>query len=373
MENVLANKMVYVTQPSLPPLDDFMESLKEIWESKILTNNGPFHQQFEKQLTEHLGVNQISVFSNGTLALITALQCLGIKGEVITTPYTFVATVNALHWNGITPVFCDVDPVYGNIDVAKIESLITPQTSAIMAVHVYGNPCYVEKLDVIAKKHGLKIIYDAAHAFGVKLNDKSILNYGDLSILSFHATKTFNTIEGGAIVSHNAEVKTRIDNLKNFGITDEVTVVEPGINGKMNELQSAFGLLQLKEINRNIEKRKQVSQLYKTLLNATKGLRVLDDVKDVDHNYSYFPVFIDSNYRMKRDELYEMLKLNNIYSRRYFYPLVSAFSPYNTYASSKAEHLANATKLAEEVLCLPIYSEMDASTVQTICSLINGK
>lgn len=362
---------IFVTQPSLPPLEDFVDSLKVIWESKELTNNGPFHQEFEKQLAIYLGVKYISVFSNGTLALMTALQALNIKGEVITTPYTFVATPNSLIWNNITPVFCDIDPIYGNIDADKIEALITPGTTAIMPVHVYGNPCDVEKIENIAKKHNLKVVYDAAHAFGVKKNEDSILNFGDLSILSFHATKTFNTIEGGAIISHDAETKTRIDNLKNFGIVDEVTVVEPGINAKMNELQCAFGLLQLKEIEANISKRKQITLHYRRLLKEVKGIRFLDDVSDVKHNYSYFPIFIDEYYPISRDDLYEKLKENNIYARRYFYPLVSTFKPYNTYRSSDLGNLHYALKLSDQVLCLPIFSDLKEDKVKFICSIIS--
>ncbi len=372
MNTTQADKMIYVTQPSLPPLDDFIESLKQIWDSKILTNAGPFHEEFEKQLAEYLNVKYISVFSNGTLALITALQCLGIKGEVITTPYTFVATANSLHWNGITPVFCDVEPVYGNIDPDKIEALITANTTAIMPVHVYGNPCDVTKIEAIAKKHHLKVIYDAAHAFGVQKNKESILNFGDLSILSFHATKTFNTIEGGAIISHDKETKIRIDNLKNFGITDEVTVVEPGINAKMNELQCAFGILQLKEIKNNILKRKAVADFYRKELSEIKGIRFLDDITNVEHNYSYFPIFIDDKYPLKRDALYELLKENNIYSRRYFYPLVSSFRPYNELPSAETKNVSIAHKMANEVLCLPIYSELTAEIISKITGIIKN-
>lgn len=370
MEDKQPADMIYVTRPDLPPLEDFVSSLAQIWESKILTNNGPFHIEFEKQLSEYLGVNYVSVFSNGTLALITALQCLGIKGEVITTPYTFVATVNSLHWNGITPVFCDVDPVYGNIDADKIEALITPNTTAIMPVHVYGNPCDMQKIQAIAGKHGLKVIYDAAHAFGVKEQGNSILNFGDLSILSFHATKTFNTIEGGAIICHDAATKERIDNLKNFGITGELTVTEPGINAKMNELQSAFGILQLKDIEAHISKRKNITELYRKELNNITGIRVLRDMPDTRSNYSYFPVFVDRDYPLTRDELYEMLKENNVYSRRYFYPLVSSFSPYNELASSAENNLPHASRLSEEVLCLPLYSDLDPDIVRKIAALI---
>ena len=368
----MSNEPIYVTQPSLPPLDDFIESLKMIWESKVLTNNGPFHKEFEKELADFLGVKYVSVFSNGTLGLITALQCLSIKGEVITTPYTFIATTNALHWNGITPVFCDVDPVYGNIDPAKIEALITARTMAIMPVHVYGNPCDMKAIEAIGKKHKLKIIYDAAHAFGVRKNKESILNSGDLSILSFHATKTFNTIEGGAIISHDEATKIRIDNLKNFGITSEVTVVEPGINAKMNELQCAFGLLQLKEINKNILKRKVITEFYREELTGVKGLRFLEDISGVEHNYSYFPIFIEADFPLTRDELYEFLKTHRIFSRRYFYPLVNTFSPYNELPSAHMKDLSQAQKMADEVVCLPIYSDLPELVAHEIIQLIKS-
>ncbi len=366
----MSKEKIFVTKPSMPPLEDFVESLKKIWETGVLTNDGPFHQEFEKQLAEYLGVKYISVFSNGTLALMTALQALNIKGEVITTPYTFVATPNSLIWNNIDPVFCDIDPVYGNMDVDKIEALITPRTTAIMPVHVYGNPCEAEKIESIAKKHNLKIIYDAAHAFAVKKKGNSILNFGDLSVLSFHATKTFNTFEGGAIVSHDSATKTRIDNLKNFGITGEVTVVEPGINAKMNELQSAFGLLQLKEIDANIAKRKLATLLYRKLLKDIEGIRLLEDMADIEHNYSYFPIFINEKFDLTRDGLYEKLKLSNIFTRRYFYPLVSTFSPYNSFASSHKNNLSNAYKLSEEVLCLPISSELSNEQIVFITQAI---
>jgi len=306
---------INVTQPSLPPLDDFVESLKEIWESKWITNKGKFHHEFEKQLAEFLGVKYISLFANGTLALVTALQTLKITGEVITTPYTFAATTHALWWNNIKPVFVDVDPVYGNIDPEKIEAAITPNTTAILPVHVYGNPCDTDKIEQIADVYGLRVIYDAAHAFGVNKNVSSILNYGDLSILSFHATKTFNTIEGGAIVCHDEKTKKRIDYLKNFGFADEVTIVAPGINAKMNELQSAYGLLQLKTFNEQISKRSEITKTYCELLNDIKGIRYLHDIENIKHNYSYFPIFIGKEYPLTRDELYNNLPNARITSR----------------------------------------------------------
>lgn len=363
-------KPILVTQPTLPNLDDFTEKLKDIWESKWLTNNGKFHQEFEQKLAKHLGVKYISLFSNGTLALMTALQVLEIKGEVITTPYSFVATAHAMMWNGITPVFCDIDAVYGNLDIDKIESLITNKTEAIVPVHVYGNPVEVKKLDALAKKHNLKVIHDAAHAFGVEKDGESILNYGDLSILSFHATKTFNTIEGGAIICHDAVTKQKIDQLKNFGFVDEVTVVAPGINAKMNELQAAYGILQLDTIDKQIEKRKKTAKIYRELLTDVDGIRFLDDIEGVKHNYSYFPIFIENKYPLKRDELYQKLKDNNIFARRYFYPLISDFSTYSEYPSASQEKLPIAAQMANEVICLPIYPELSIKEIMYITKLI---
>lgn len=320
------DKPVYVTQPALPPLDEFMEYIRQIWESKILTNNGPFHQQFERELADYLGGKYVSLFANGTLALVTALQTLNITGEVITTPFSFVATTHALWWNNIKPVFVDIEPEYFTLDPEKTEAAITPQTTAIMAVHVYGNPCKVDAIQKIADTYGLKIIYDAAHAFGVTINGESLLNYGDLSVLSFHATKVFNTFEGGAIICHDEKTKKRIDFLKNFGFADEVTVVAPGINAKMNEFQAALGLVQLKHVDEYMEKRKALAELYRKELNGIKGLRVLNDIEGVKHSYTYFPVLIDEKiYGESRDSVYEKLKQHNIYGRRYFYPLISQF------------------------------------------------
>ena len=363
-------KPIFVTEPSMPNLDDFTEKLKEIWDSKWLTNNGKFHQEFEKKLAEHLGVKYVSLFSNGTLALISALQTLRVTGEVITTPYSFVATTHALHWNGITPVFCDIDPVYGNLDVDKIESIITPKTTAIVPVHVYGNPVDVEKLEQIADTYGLKVIYDAAHAFGVEKNGQSILNFGDLSILSFHATKTFNTIEGGAIICHDEKTKKRIDYLKNFGFADEVTIVAPGINAKMNELQAAYGLLQLETISEQIDKRKKVSELYRELLKEVNGISFLEDIEGVKHNHSYFPIYVNKEYKLTRDELYNKLKENNIYGRRYFYPLISDFPSYRSLPSAQHSNLTNAVKMANEVICLPIFPDLNMEDVHFIADII---
>jgi len=364
---------IFVTQPFLPPLDEFNEYLKKIWESKYITNNGPFHEQLEQKLSEYLGVKYISLFSNGTLALITALQALEIKGEVITTPYSFVATAHSLVWNGITPVFTDVDPVYGNLDPEKIEAAITDKTTAILPVHVYGNPCAHAQIEEIAAKHNLKLIYDAAHAFAVKQNGISVLNFGDLSILSFHATKVYNTIEGGAIVCHTPEMKRHIDDLKNFGFRDEITVIAPGINAKMNEMQAAMGLLQLKYIDSNIEKRKIISSEYTAQLSGVKGLRMLSPLPGVDYNYSYFPVFIDkTQYGKNRDQLYAELKTHDIFGRRYFYPLISQFSTYSGLDSAKPGKLPVAEDVAQQVICLPIYPDLDLDTIRYICSIIKS-
>jgi dTDP-4-amino-4,6-dideoxygalactose transaminase len=365
------NKPILVTQPAMPPLDEFVELLKDIWDSKWLTNNGKFHQQLEVALAEYLGVKYISLFSNGTLALTSALQVLRITGEVITTPYTFVATTHSLHWNGIKPVFVDVDPVYGNLDPAKIEAAITPKTTAIVPVHVYGNPADVEKIQEIADTYGLKVIYDAAHAFGVNYNGQSILNFGDLSILSFHATKVYNTIEGGAIICNDEKTKKRIDYLKNFGFADETTVVAPGINAKMNEVQAAYGLLQLNYVKENIQKRKEVAEIYDKELSKIKGMRILKHQPKADHNYPYYPIFVDEKeYGKTRDELYDYLKTKNIYGRRYFYPLVSEFPMYRGLDSAKPSNLPNAHNIAEQVICLPIYPELATEQVNEIIQKI---
>lgn len=364
-------KNIYVTQPILPDFDKFTEYLKELWENKHLTNNGKFHQQLEQKMASFLGVEHISLFANGTLALMVGLQALRVTGEVITTPYSFVATTHALHWNDIKPVFCDIKTEDGNIDPDKIEALITPQTTAILPVHVYGNPCDNNKIQKIADTYGLKVVYDAAHAFGVEKNNKTILNLGDLSILSFHATKTFHTFEGGAVICNNEKHKKRIDLLKNFGFADEVTVVAPGINGKMNEVSAAMGLLQLEIFEEHRLRRKELVQLYKNELECVPGLRVLRSKNDVKENYSYLPVFIDkSKYGKSRDEVYEVLKENMIYSRRYFYPLISNFPTYKGLLSSSIENLSIANKMADEVLCLPIYSELSKNDIFNIANIL---
>lgn len=364
-------KKIYVTQPSLPPLEEFIPYLQQIWNNKWLTNNGPFHQQLEKELCEYLGVKYISLFSNGTLALITALQALHITGEVITTPYSFVATTHSLWWNNIKPVFIDIEPETFNLDPDKIEAAITPKTTAIMPVHVYGNPCDVLKIKKIADAHGLKVIYDAAHAFGVTINNNSVLNFGDLSVMSFHATKVYNTFEGGAIICRDKTTKEQIDNLKNFGFIDETTVSSPGINAKMNEMQAAMGLLQLKYIDKNIAKRKHIAEVYRGKLTGVEGITFLRDVPGVKHCYPYFPILVDKEkFGKTRDELYEELKENNIFGRRYFYPLISQFPMYGGLDSAQPGKMPVAEKIAEQVICLPIYPDLSVDDVNKICKLI---
>jgi len=368
----MKNKPTFVTKPVLPPLGELKHLLERIWKNGIITNNGPFHIEFEETLTKHLGINHISVFSNGTLALLTALQALDIRGEVITTPFSFVATTHSLWWNKIKPVFADIEPNYFTLDPAKIEAAITNETTAIMPVHVYGNPCRLAEIEEIAQKYGLKVIYDAAHAFGVEINGKSINNYGDLSVLSFHATKVFNTIEGGAIVSHYPAMKKHIDHLKNFGFEDEITVVGPGINAKMNELQAAYGLLQLNTIEESIRKRKAITLAYREALANVSGITFLKDMEGVKHNYAYFPILVDEiTYGIPRDGLYNRLKENNIYGRRYFYPLISQFPPYKNLVSANTANLSIAHEVAGRVLCLPIYPDLELSTVTDIVEIIS--
>lgn len=362
---------IYVTKPSLPELEEFLPYLEHIWKSRVLTNNGYFHEMLENELADYLGVRYLSLFSNGTLALISALQVLRISGEVITTPYSFVATTHALHWNGISPVFGDIDPVTKNLDPNKIEKLITPKTSAIFPVHVYGNPCDVNKISEIADTYGLKVIYDAAHAFGVKINGESILNFGDLSVLSFHATKVFNTFEGGAIICHDEKTKKRIDFLKNFGFADETIVVAPGINAKMNEMQAALGILQLKYVEKYIEKRKLITEKYRQSLTGIEGIEIMEDLPGVQHNYAYFPIFInEEKYGITRDELYEKLKKNNIYTRRYFYPLISQFPTYRGLDSSSPEKLPVAEETTKSVICLPIYPDLTLTDTERIINAV---
>ena len=359
-----------VTQPFLPPLEEFVPYLQQIWENKWLTNDGPFHQELEKEVCKYLGVEHISLFTNGTIALVTALQALRITGEVITTPYSFVATSHSLIWNDLKPVFVDIDPKTFNIDPAKIEAAITPKTTAIMPVHCYANPCDVHAIQKIADNYGLRVIYDAAHAFGVDYEGTSLLNHGDMSVLSFHATKVFNTFEGGAIVCPDLKTKQRIDYLKNFGFADEVTVTAPGINGKMSEINAAFGLLQLKYIDKAISDRQVIDQHYRDELKKVPGIIVPEKSSKASSNYSYFPVIVDDSYPLTRDEVYSKLKANDILSRRYFYPLISDMPMYRSLESSRPDNLSEAKYIADRVLCLPIFSALDRETQDKIIALI---
>lgn len=368
------NKIITVTSPLLPDLDEFNAMLKEIWASKWITNNGSFHKQLEKELAAYLKVPYISLFTNGTLPLITALQGLRITGEVITTPYSFVATTHSLWWNGIKPVFVDIDPATGNIDPDRIEAAITPKTTAIMPVHVYGKPCNTKRIKEIADTYGLKVIYDAAHAFGVEVDGESVLNAGDLSTLSFHATKVYNTVEGGALVMHDAETKKRIDYLKNFGFANEVTVVGPGINSKMDEVRSAYGLLNLRQVDAAIEARHKVAIKYREALRSVEGITFFDDMPGVKHNYSYFPIFVDAEkYGMTRDELYFKMKERNVLGRRYFYPLISEFSTYRGLESARPENLPNAHRMAETVICLPMHHALSDDDIERVIGCIISK
>ncbi len=363
--------LITVTSPLLPNLEDFNAYLKEIWESKWLTNNGSFHQKLEEALCEYLKVPYISLFTNGTLPLITALQALRVTGEVITSPYSFVATTHSLWWNNIKPVFVDIDLKTGNLDPEKIEAAITPKTTAIMPVHVYGNPCDTEAIQKIADKYGLKVIYDAAHAFGVEVEGKSVLTAGDMSTLSFHATKVYNTIEGGALIMKDAETKKRIDYLKNFGFANEVEVVAPGINSKMDEVRAAYGLLNLQQVDTAIAQRKQVAIKYREALADVAGISFWDDMPNVKHTYSYFPIFINEElYGISRDELYNKMKAENVLGRRYFYPLISDFSPYRGLPSATKSNLPNAHKMADSVICLPMHHSLNDEDIQRIIDAI---
>jgi dTDP-4-amino-4,6-dideoxygalactose transaminase len=369
----MSDKPIYVTQPYLPPLDEFIPYLEKIWESRTLTNNGPMHKQLEAELCKFLGVEHVSLFANGTIALVTALQALRITGEVITTPYSFVATAHSLLWNGIKPVFVDIDPKTFNIDPAKIEAAITPQTTAILAVHCYGNPCDLEAIQQIADTYNLKVIYDAAHAFGVECHGGSLLKHGDLSVMSFHATKVFTTFEGGAIVSPDAKTKRRIDHLKNFGFVDEVTVVAPGINGKMNEIQAAFGLLQLKHVDQAIHRRKEIDRVYRDEIKNVRGLSCLEQRGQKCSNYSYFPIVVEPEYCLTRDHLYDKLRAENIYVRRYFYPLISEFPMYRGLPSAHQDNLPVATSVSRRILCLPIYPALDPASQKKVISLLAAR
>lgn len=366
--------IITVTSPLLPDLGEFHKMLKDIWDSKWITNNGSYHQKLEMALAEYLKVPYVSLFTNGTLPLITALQALRITGEVITTPYSFVATTHSLWWNGIKPVFVDIDPKTGNMDPNKIEAAITPRTTAIMPVHVYGKPCDVDAIQSIADNYGLKVIYDAAHAFGVEVNGESILNAGDMSTLSFHATKVYNTIEGGAMVMHDEKTKKRIDYLKNFGFANETTVVGPGINSKMDEIRSAYGLLNLRQVDAAIEARHQVAIKYRNALKNVEGITYFDDMPGVKHNYSYFPIFVDAEkYGMTRDELYFKMREHNVWGRRYFYPLISTFSTYRGLESAAPSNLPNAHKMADTVICLPMHHGLSDDDVQRVINCIVEK
>jgi len=365
---------ITVTSPLLPSLEEFTPMLQDIWDRKWLTNNGFYHQELEKALAEYLGVEFISLFTNGTLPLITALQAMRITGEVITAPYSFVATTHSIWWNGLTPVFVDVDPNSGNLDPKKIEEAITPKTTAIMPVHVYGNPCDIQAIQEIADRYGLAVIYDAAHAFNVKQNNKTILDSGDMSTLSFHATKTYNTIEGGALICKDARTKKRIDYLKNFGFAGETTVVAPGINSKMDEVRAAYGLCNLKHIDAAIEARKKVAIKYREALRNAPGIKLFNENPDVTYNYSYFPIFVnEKEYGTSRDALYEKMKGHNILGRRYFYPLISTFGVYRGLSSSNPANLPVATKMANDVICLPMHAGLSDNDIERVLTLILKK
>lgn len=367
----MIDKPIYVTSPLLPSLEDFTFLLKEIWESKMLTNNGNFHQKLEEELAKYLKVPYLSLFTNGTLPLITALQAMRITGEVITTPFSFVATTHSLWWNGIKPVFVDIEPETCNLDPSKIEAAITPRTTAIMPVHVYGKPCKTKEIQEIANKYGLKVIYDAAHAFGVEINGKSILNFGDMATLSFHATKVYNTLEGGALIVHDEQTKKRIDYLKNFGFASETEVVAPGINSKVDEVRAAYGLLNLKQVDHAINSRRKVAIRYRDELQGVKGITFFNDIPGVRHNYSYFPIFINAEeYGMTRDELYFKMKEHNVFGRRYFYPLISTFSTYRGLDSANPDNLPVATQMSNNVICLPMHHALSENEVEYILQII---
>ena len=367
----MIDKPIYVTSPLLPSLEDFTFLLKEIWESKMLTNNGNFHQKLEEELAKYLKVPYLSLFTNGTLPLITALQAIRMTGEVITTPFSFVATTHSLWWNGIKPVFVDIEPETCNLDPSKIEAAITPKTTAIMPVHVYGKPCKTKEIQEIANKYGLKVIYDAAHAFGVEINGESILNFGDMATLSFHATKVYNTLEGGALVVHDEQTKKRIDYLKNFGFASETEVVAPGINSKVDEVRAAYGLLNLKQVDHAINSRRKVAIRYRDELQGVKGITFFNDIPGVRHNYSYFPIFINAEeYGMTRDELYFKMKEHNVFGRRYFYPLISTFSTYRGLDSANPDNLPIATQMSNNVICLPMHHALSENEVEYILQII---
>lgn len=368
-----AGKPLYVTQPHLPPLSEFVGYLEQIWDSKILTNSGPFHQRLETALCEYLGAEHISLFANGTIALVTALQSLRITGEVITTPFSFVATAHSLLWNGIKPVFADIEAETLNIDPARIEAAITPQTTAIVPVHCYGRPCDVDAIQRIADNYNLKVIYDAAHCFGVEDHGRSVLRHGDLSVLSFHATKVFNTFEGGAIVCRDAKTKLRIDQLKNFGFVDETIVVAPGINGKMSEVCAAMGLLQLSHLSEALDRRQQIDTSYRAALKGVRGIHCVERAGATRDNFAYFPIMVEADYDMSRDALYQKFRDRKIFTRRYFYPLISEFPMYRGLPSAHRDNLPVATRMASHVLCLPIFPAMTADEQRRVIEVIKGE
>ena len=371
MSETVLQKPITVTSPLLPDLGEFTTLLEDIWQRKWLTNSGHYHQELETALADYLGVPYVSLFTNGTLPLITGLQALGLrKGEVITTPYSFVATTHSMMWNGLTPVFADVDPITGNLDPAKVEAAVTPNTVAIMPVHVYGTPCDTAALQAIADRHGLKIIYDAAHAFGVRVNGQSVLAAGDMSTLSFHATKVYNTVEGGALVTKDSQIKDVADLMRNFGYEDEVTISAVGINSKMDEMRAAYGLITLRKVQDAIARRQQVASRYREALAGIEGIRLPDEQKGIRSNYSYFPIFVESCYGMSRDELYEKMKYGGVYGRRYFYPLISDFQPYSGLPSANPENLTVARSLADSVICLPIHHQLTEEDIETVIRLI---
>lgn len=365
-----ARKPVFVTQPHLPPLNEFLPYLEQIWQNRVLTNNGPFHQEFESALSEYLGVEHLALFTNGTIALVTALQALRITGEVITTPYSFVATAHSLLWNNLKPVFVDIDPITCNLNPELIEAAITPQTTAIMPVHCYGIPCDMQRIESIADTYGLKVIYDAAHAFAVRRHGESVLRHGDLSVLSFHATKVFNTFEGGAIVCPDAKTRSRINYLKNFGFADEVTITAPGINGKMSEFNAAFGLLQLKHVDEALARRRSLQKRYRDALAGIPGIELLAEPEGVESNASYFPIFIKDAYPLSRDALYQLLKDAGLHGRRYFYPLIADMPMYRGMPSARPENLPVAHCRAQQVLCLPIYPALESEDQDRIIEMI---
>lgn len=372
MSKTQSNGPIFVTQPALPPLEELLPYLESIWENKILTNGGPYHQMLEQALCDYLGVKHLCLFANATIALITAMQSLRIQGEVITTPYSFVATAHSLLWNGIKPVFVDIDPRTYNLDPDKIEAAITPQTSAIMPVHCYGRPCDVDRIQRIADNYGLRLIYDAAHAFGVRHKGTSLLNFGDLSVLSFHATKVFNTFEGGAIICPDAKTKLHIDHLKNFGFVDEVTVVAPGINGKMSEFNAALGLLQLKKIESNLAAREKIAQRYKTAFSGMHGITCASEMSDTVANNAYFPILVGDDFGLSRDKLFDRLREQQIYARRYFYPLITDFPMYRGLPSAAHTNLQIAREIARQVMCLPIYPDLSMNQVDFVIDVIKG-